>query len=161
MTLGMPRMLRKVSRLAREGGVGEILGRSARPHGHRYGFIVAGQGAVRLGDLRLERLRKFGGFDPAADLLPAPGERFDVFGVHTLQPCFDAAREAALREELAEGVGGGGKPSRNPDSRPGKLGNHLAQGGVLSSDLLDIGHPEPVEIHHIFEPGHQPVLRGG
>ena len=159
MTLGRPRMLRKVScwpakeasgrssAVALERTATDTL--SSPPVSSRYASAISAWSC-------------FG--NSAASIQPrisfaAAGERLDVFGIHALQPRFDAAREAALREEFAEGVGGGGKSSRNPDSRLGKLGDHLAQGGVLASDLLDVGHPEPVEIHHVFEPGHEPVLR--
>src|SRR6185437_15763225 len=74
--------------------------------------------------------------------------------VQAFEPPPDAAGQAALREEFAEGIGGGGEPSGNPDSRPGKPADHLAQRRVLAADPLDIGHPEPIEIHDVLEPGH-------
>src|SRR6059036_2093418 len=84
---------------------------------------------------------------------PAP-ERLYVVGVEPLEPRFDAGSECAPIEELPESVGRGGETVGDPDSRLGELTDHLAQRCVFPSDLLDVSHSEPIEIHHVFEPSH-------
>src|SRR5712692_4663066 len=64
--------------LSGERGVGQVFGRGAGTHRHRYAPVAPGQLLVRLPDLGLEPLRKGRRLDPAADLRSAALERLDV-----------------------------------------------------------------------------------
>src|SRR5882672_10056960 len=140
--------------LSGKGGVGQVFGGGAGTHRHRYAFVPSGQLPEALSNLRFELSRKRRRLDPAADLRSAAPERLYVVGIEPLEPRFDAGSEGAPIEELPESIGRGGETAGDPDSRLGELADHLAQRCVFPSDLLDVSHSEPIEIHHVFEPSH-------
>ena len=147
--------------LSGEGGVGQVFGRGAGTHRDRYALVPSGQFPEALSDLGFELLRERRRLDPAADLRSAAPERFDVVRIQSLHARLDARRQAARCEEFAERLGGGGKAAGHPDSNFGELDYHFAQRCVFPSDPLGVSHSEPIEIHHVFEPGHGAVLRRG
>src|SRR2546428_14133856 len=67
--------------LSGERSVGQVFGRSAGTHRHRYALVASGQLLVRLGYLGLGLLRKGRRLDQAAELRPATRQRFDVVAI--------------------------------------------------------------------------------
>ena len=96
--------------------------------------------------------------DPLANLRPGGGQGFDVIDVEGLETLFDAARQPALRQQIAERRGGGGEALRHPHAEMVELGDHLAQGGVLASYLTDVLHAQPVEGKNVGISGHRRLL---
>src|SRR3989475_7263176 len=105
--------------LSGERSVGQVLGRGAGTHRHRYLLVASGQLLVRLGYLGLELLRKGRRLDPAADLRSAAPERLYVVGIEPLEPRFAAGSEGAPIEEVPESIGRGGE-TRSEERRVGK-----------------------------------------
>jgi len=103
--------------------------------------MAALQSAEGFADGFFEVGRERLGLDHGTDFGTDGGQRAHVFGVQGVQFGVDAVRQAIELEELAEGVGGGGKAGGHFDPG-GQLGNHLSQAGVLAADDFDIGHPQ-------------------
>jgi hypothetical protein len=70
---------------------------------------------------------------------------------------FHARGQAAVGEELPEGVGGGREASRHAHAGGGQLADHLAEGGVLAAYRLDIRHPQVFER---YDQGGRQLRRG-
>ena len=73
------------------------------------------------------------------------GQRAHVVDVQRGQLVLDALAEAAVAQELAEGVRRGGEAAGHAHAGGGQLADHLAEGGVLAADHLDVGHPQCFE----------------
>ena len=67
------------------------------------------------------------------------------FGSRRSQALLDLPVEAALREELAEGVGGGGEAAGHADARGRERADHLPEGGILAADLRQVGEAKILE----------------
>lgn len=69
------------------------------------------------------------------------GEGADIVHVQSGQLGRDLAGQTFKGQELAEGMGRGGKAGRHAHAL-GQLRNHLAERGVLAADRLDVGHAQ-------------------
>ncbi len=52
-------------------------------------------------------------------------------------------------EEVAKGVRRGGEAAGHAHAGAGQLADHLAEGGVLAADRLDVGHSQLLEWNYI------------
>ena len=123
--------------LAGKRGLGQIFGGGGGAH--RNGELVSlAHLAPCLGHLALQSRRKWGGEHPAADLLADGGEAVHIVHVERRERLADALIQAALREEIAVGLRGGGEAARDRHAESRETRNHLADRGVLAADDLDI-----------------------
>jgi hypothetical protein len=83
--------------------------------------------------------------DPGADCSAGFRQRADVVGIEPGQAVGDAAGETVGGEEGPKGVGRGGETAGHANPGVGQLADHFAEGGVLSADRLDVGHPQFIE----------------
>ena len=67
--------------------------------------------------------------------------RAHILGVQFRQPLADALVQAAVLEELAKGMGGGGE-ARGRAHAVRQLRDHFAEAGVLAAHYLDVGHSQ-------------------
>ena len=127
--------------LTGKGGVWQVFGGGRRTHGKRGFGVAALQSGEGFTDGFFEVCWERLGLDHGADFGTDGGQRAHVFGVQGVEFGVDAVRQAIELEELAEGVGGGGKAGGHFDAGR-QLGNHLPQAGVFAADDLDVGHPQ-------------------
>jgi hypothetical protein len=103
----------------------------------------------QLGEGRAHRLLEIGRErrvdHPAADLGAGHGQRLDVVGVQRSKARIDLVSEAAVGQELPEGMRGGGEATGHPHAGGSKLADHFAEAGVLAANDLDVGHPQLFE----------------
>ena len=133
--------------LAGKGGVGQILGRGRGADRDRDVGTIHG---LPRRDERLLKGSGEGGFEhPATDALTAAGESFHIIDIQAGQFLCDARIEAVMREEFAKGIRGGRESWGHFDAQPAQMADHLAQGGVLAADALDIVHAQLGKRDHI------------
>ncbi|CAM5197085.1 hypothetical protein CDEN61S_01267 [Castellaniella denitrificans] len=134
--------------LAREGGVGQVLGGGRRAHGE--GALAVG---VELGeggaDGLLEVGRERGVDHPLADFGAGGGQFAHVVGVQRVQARVDAGIQARGLQEVAEGVGRGCEAARHANARAGQLADHFPKRSVLASYRVHIRHAELLERYDI------------
>ena len=126
-----------------EGGVGQILRGRRGAHGEG-GLLPAAGGELLVGgaDVRLELRGERLGDDHLPDLAAGLGQRDRVLGVQALQPGVDPLGQPGAGEELAIGLRGGGEAVGHLHPQSGQVRDHLAEGGVLASHLLEVRHTE-------------------
>ena len=125
--------------LAGEGGFRQVFGGGRGAHGD--GDFGAAAAPILRQESRIssvQPLRKRSRQDPAADLRAHDGEPLDVIDVEVRQRVADALIEAALRQELAVGVRGGGEAAGHRHAEVRQRGDHLAERGVLAADQFDV-----------------------
>ena len=130
--------------LAGEGGLRQVLGGGRGAHRDR--DVRPGRHLAELRDHRLlEGRRQRRRHDPLADAGPGRGKLGDVIDVEAGELGADALIEAALLQEVAVRLGGGGKAARHLHAQSRQRADHLAEGGVLAADGLDIVHAQLLE----------------
>jgi hypothetical protein len=142
--------------LAREGGIREVLGCRARAHrpAHLLAGVagvagVADEALVCRADVLLQIGRESLRLHRVADLPADLGEPADVVDVEVGQQPVDLVGQAILGQEPTVGVRGGREAVRHRDARLGQVLHHLAEGGVLASDRLDVTESEVLEPHDV------------
>ena len=133
--------------LAGKRGIGQVFGGGRGAHGDgdiraagalaklRIGFA---HGLVEFGDQ--------GGFnDPAADFGTGRGQFGDVVDIQRGQAILDALGKPALRDELLECRSGGGIAARHGNAELAQVADHLAERGVLATDLAKIGQAQRIQ----------------
>ena len=91
--------------------------------------------------------------DPATDLRADLSEAHHIVHVEIGQDPANALIEAALREQASVGAGGGGEAPRNLDPKFAQRADHLADGGILATDDLDVVHGHAFEWQDEFVHG--------
>ena len=141
--------------LAGEGGVRQVLGGGRRADGEgRLGTRLPGQAVVGRADVGLEVGRERHLDDRGADLRADLGEPAYVVGVEAVEQAGDAFGQAALptrlrADEPVERAGRRGEAVGHPHPEPAEVRHHLAQRGVLATDLLEVAQAEVGEPPHI------------
>jgi hypothetical protein len=97
---------------------------------------------VLLGDGDGQIHRERGFHDPLADLGAADGQRVHIFNVQRIQRGVDLVVEAALRQEIAVGIGRRSKAARHTNTGTGQLADHFAKRRILAADLFNVGHAQ-------------------
>jgi hypothetical protein len=136
--------------------VGQILRRRRRPDSERDVTTRAGQLLIGGADLGLQIRRERLGDDGVADLSPGPGELLHVLGVQAGEPAADCLGQSRVADEAAVRLSGRGEPVRHPHAQLGQVRHHLPQGGVLPTDLFEVGQSEFGEPEDIA--GHDGLL---
>ncbi|OIQ75439.1 hypothetical protein GALL_428950 [mine drainage metagenome] len=132
--------------LAGERGVRQVLGGGGGAHGKGDALVgVPDQAMVVVGDFLVQLILERGFHDPLADLAAAIGQRAQVFDVQLVECGVDALRQAILRQEVAVGIGRGGKAAGHAHPGLGQVLDHFAEGGVLAAHAGDIGDAELFE----------------
>ncbi len=135
--------------LSGEGGGGQVLGGGRGAHGH--GDVPAGRhGAPAVQDSLAQRGRKRCIEYPAPDARAAGTECRDVRAVEHVELGLDAPVEAALVQELAEGIGRGRKAARHAHAERRQRAQEFADGGVLAAHTLEIPEADRVEGQDVF-----------
>ena len=142
--------------LAGEGRVGQVFGSSGRAHGEA---AVAFGGQLLVGglDLDFEGRREGGIDDPLADLGATAGQGHHIIHIQAFEGGADTLGQPQVGQELAVGIGGGGKATGHAHAG-GQLADHFAEGGVLAANLLDIGHAQLLEGNDVT--GHKGIVLG-
>src|SRR5215218_8510007 len=69
---------------------------------------------------------------------PTSARALHVVRIEVAESFIDPIGEPGVPDEAAIGVGGGRKAVRHADAELTQLGDHLAEAGVLPTDLLDV-----------------------
>ena len=123
--------------LAGERGLGQVLGGGGGSDRNRE-FAALAHLAVGPEHLVVEAPGKGRRQHPAADFLADHREAVHVVHVERRQDAADPLVEAALRQEVAVGVGRGRKAARHRDAQSRQTGYHFADRRILAPDQLDI-----------------------
>jgi hypothetical protein len=83
-----------------------------------------------------------GAFSTMARICAPASRAPDVVDVHLGERLRDALGELVVREEVVEGLRGGGESAGDAHAAGGELADQLAQRRVLAADGRDVGHAQ-------------------
>ena len=144
--------------LAGERGIGQVFGGGRGTHGHGDIFATGALAEFRVGLAHgLVEFRDQRGFDdPAADFGAGRGQGGDVIDIERGETVLDALGQAALGDELLEGLGRGRVAAGHRDAELAQVADHLAERGVLAADLAEIGQAQRIEPKNQVAQGSSP-----
>ena len=130
--------------LSGEARGGQVFGGGRRTHRdvHRVVPELLRQLGVGGGHLLDHLCRPACTEDRVADPVRAVGEVGDVAGVQSVEGVGDDTLEGRGAHELTVGIGGQREARRHAHAEVGQLGEHLAEGGVLAADEVDVVHAD-------------------
>jgi hypothetical protein len=128
--------------LAGERRIGQVFGRGRRAHRKAGAGVAGGQFGERGTHRGFEIGRERCVDHPLADLRACGGQGVDVVGVQRVEAGVDLLGQAAMGQELAEGMRRGGKAAGHAHAGGGELADHLAEAGVLAANHLDVMHSQ-------------------
>ena len=95
---------------------------------------------------QLRRKRSFN--HPAADLGTGLEQRIDIIYIQRSQTGVNTIGQAVVRQKSTIGFCTGRKPTRDTYAGIRQLADHFAQRGILTADLLHIGHAKFFKVDH-------------
>ena len=125
--------------------------RGAHRHGDFGGARVGAHLAVTGADGLVQRRRQRRVHHPAADFGAGLDQFADVLDVQRLQAAVHALRQLVEVDELAIGIRGGRETAGHGHAELAQMTDHLAEGGVLSAHLGQIGQTQFVQPQDVLE----------
>ncbi len=139
--------------LTGEGGVRQVFGGGGRAHRHRQFAVAAAHLLIGVADRRFQLRLEGGVHHPFTDLLTGFRQSHHVFHVQRPERLIDLGGQIVVLEEVAESFRGGRKTARDGHAGRRQVADHLAKGGVLATDALDIALAQILKPDYVFRQG--------